>query len=98
MPTPEEAIQGIETRLEALEGRYRQSISAAATIDELDRARACLLGKQSDFTEALRMLGDAPADRRVELGGRINGFRRDVVTCYRSRAVELDPRMGESLG
>lgn len=89
MPTPEEAVQGIETRLEALEAGYRQSFAAAATVEDLDTARGAVLGRGSPLTEALKLMLNAPPDRRVSLGDQINRIHREVVESYRARLVEL---------
>lgn len=93
--TPEEAVQGIETRLETLEAGFKQSFATATTIEELNIARVSLLGSESPLTEALKLMLNAPPERRVSLGDRINRLHRDVMEGYRVRTVELDPRSGE---
>jgi hypothetical protein len=89
MPTPEETVQSIETRLQAIEAEYRQCFSSARTPDALNLARARILGKQSDFTGVLRMMSDVSADRKRELGGRINAFRADVESAYHARMIQI---------
>jgi len=87
--TPKEAVQGIESRLEALEAGYKQTFAAASTIEELDIARVALLGRESPLTEALKSMLNAPPDRRVSLGEQINRIHREIVESYRSRLAEL---------
>jgi phenylalanyl-tRNA synthetase alpha subunit len=89
MPTPEEVIQSIESRLQVIETNYRQRFASANTPEALNTARACILGKQSDFTEVLRMMGEVATDRKREMGGRINAFRADVESAYHARMVEI---------
>lgn len=88
-PASEEAIQNIEAKLKTIEANYRQLFASASTPEALNTARACTLGKQSDFTEVLRMMGDVPADRKREMGGRINAFRADVESAYHARLVQI---------
>ena len=89
MPTPEEVVQSIETRLQTLERDYRASFDSATIPEELNRMRACVLGREGPFTEVLRMMGDVPADRKREMGGRINAFRADVESVYHARMTQI---------
>ena len=89
MPTPEEVIQSIESRLQVVENDYRCRFTSASTPEALNTARACVLGKEGPFTEVLRMMSEVTADRKRELGGRINAFRADVESAYHARMVEI---------
>lgn len=89
MPTSEEAIQAIETAFREIEADYRRDFTAAATLEDLNRARACVVGKESPFTRVLRLLGDVPPDRKVELGKRINAFRTEIDLAYQTRMSEI---------
>jgi hypothetical protein len=89
MPTPEEVIQSIESRLQMVEGEYRRRFTSASTPEALNTARACILGREGPFTEVLRMVSEVPADRKREMGGRINAFRTNVESAYHARMVEI---------
>lgn len=89
MPTSEEAVQSIEARLQVIEADYRQRFASVRTPEALSSARACVLGKQSDFTGVLRMMSDVPADQKREVGGQINAWRARVENAYHARMMEL---------
>ncbi len=65
----------IEAGLAAFGPRARAAFEAAATEQELRNARAEILGKKGELTGILRGVGQAPADKRRELGERVNGVR-----------------------
>ena len=79
----------IEAGLAAFGPRARAAFEAAASEQELRNARAELLGKKGDLTLILRSLGQQPADKRRELGERVNGVRAEVEAAFESRLRAL---------
>jgi len=79
----------IEAGLAAFGPRARAAFEAAATEQELRNARAELLGKKGDLTAILRSLGQQPADKRRELGERVNGVRAEVELAFEARLSAL---------
>jgi phenylalanyl-tRNA synthetase alpha chain len=84
-----EGTQEIEAGLSAFGPRARARFEAAATEQELRLARAEILGKKGELTAILRGLGQAPADKRRELGERVNGVRAEVEAAFEARLTEL---------
>jgi phenylalanyl-tRNA synthetase alpha chain len=89
MPTPEEVIQSIESILQVVENDYRCRFASASTPEALNIARACVLGREGPLTEVLRMMSEVHAERKREMGGRINAFRANVESAYHARMVEI---------
>ena len=79
----------IEAGLAAFGPRARAAFEAAASEQELRNARAELLGKKGDLTAILRSLGQQPADKRRELGERVNGVRAEVELAFEARLSAL---------
>ena len=79
----------IEADLAAFGPRARSAFEAAATEQELRNARAEILGKKGELTRILRSLGQAPADKRRELGERVNGVRAEVESAFEARLSAL---------
>ena len=79
----------IEAGLTAFGPRARAAFEAASTEQALRLARAEILGKKGKLTEILRGLGQAPADRRRELGERVNGVRAEVEAAFEERLAAL---------
>ena len=79
----------IEAGLAAFGPRARAAFEAAATEQELRNARAEILGKKGKLTEILRSLGQVPADKRREVGERVNGVRSDVESAFEARLSAL---------
>ncbi len=79
----------IEAGLAAFGPRARAAFDAALTEQELRNARAEFLGKKGDLTAILRSLGQAAADKRRELGERVNGVRTEVESAFEARLSAL---------
>jgi phenylalanyl-tRNA synthetase alpha chain len=79
----------IEAGLAAFAPRARAAFEAAATEQELRSAKAEILGKKGELTAILRSLGQAPADKRRELGERVNGVRAEVESAFEARLSAL---------
>ncbi|HYP74784.1 MAG TPA: phenylalanine--tRNA ligase subunit alpha [Polyangiaceae bacterium] len=79
----------IEAGLAAFGPRARAAFEAAASEQELRNARAELLGKKGDLTAILRSLGQQPAEKRRELGERVNGVRAQVESAFEARLSAL---------
>ena len=79
----------IEADLAAFGPRARAAFEAAASEQELRNARAEILGKKGELTRILRGVGQAPSDKRRELGERVNGVRAEVESAFEARLSAL---------
>ncbi len=79
----------IEAGLTAFAPRARSAFETASTEQELRNARAEILGKKGELTAILRGLGQAPPDKRRELGERVNGVRAEVEAAFEARLSAL---------
>lgn len=80
----------IELGLEALGERYRSSFAAAATEQELRNANAAILGKKGELTSLLKLMGKVPAERKRDLGERVNAVRLEVEASFEARLAEIE--------
>jgi phenylalanyl-tRNA synthetase alpha chain len=86
----------IEAGLSAFAPRARAAFEAAATEQDLRNAKAEILGKKGELTAILRGLGQAPADKRRELGERVNGVRAEVEAAFEARLKALASALREA--
>ena len=82
-------IQEIETGLLAVGDEYRERFAAAGTEHELRNVRADILGKKGALTRVLRAMSAVPADRKREMGERVNAARADVESAFERRLAEI---------
>ena len=82
-------IQEIETGLLAVGDEYRQRFAAAQTEHDLRNVRADILGKKGALTRVLRAMGAVPADRKREMGERVNAARAEVEAAFDKRLSEI---------
>lgn len=65
-------------------------LHAAATLDELDTARAETMGKRSELTAVQRTLGSLEPDERREVGAQVNALRAAFTDAEAARRAELE--------
>jgi len=89
--------------LEQIIEAARTAIASAATLAELEQAKARFLGKSGSLTELLKGLGKLGAEERPRAGAAINQAKVQVESAIQARrdailAAELDSRLaGESV-
>ncbi|HTS83748.1 MAG TPA: phenylalanine--tRNA ligase subunit alpha [Usitatibacter sp.] len=84
--------------LEQIVEAARTAIASAASIAELEQAKARFLGKAGSLTELLKGLGKLAADERPRAGAAINQAKVEVESVIQSRrdailAAELDSKL-----
>ena len=84
--------------LEQIVEAARTTIASAASIAELEQAKARFLGKAGSLTELLKGLGKLAADERPRAGAAINQAKVEVESIIQSRrdailAAELDSKL-----
>jgi len=84
--------------LEQIVEAARTAIASAASIAELEQAKARFLGKAGSLTELLKGLGKLAADERPRAGAAINQAKVEVESIIQSRrdailAAELDSKL-----
>ena len=84
--------------LEQIVEAARTTIASAASIAELEQAKARFLGKAGSLTELLKGLGKLAADERPRAGAAINQAKVEVESVIQSRrdailAAELDSKL-----
>ena len=75
----------IEKGLEKLAAAFREAFAAAKDEQALRDAHAKILGKKGDLTQLLRQMGAVPADRRKEVGERVNNLKLEVEAAFADR-------------
>ncbi|MFH1726380.1 MAG: phenylalanine--tRNA ligase subunit alpha [Elusimicrobiota bacterium] len=67
-----------------------ESVSAAKTLDELERLRVGLLGRKGRLTFLLKGLKDLPLEERRRLGPEANALKTSVQRALETRRGDLD--------
>ena len=84
--------------LQQLRGEAEAAIEAAGSAAELEQLRVRYLGRKSELTQALRSIGELPAEQRGPVGKQANEVRRALEELLEGRtakleAAELDRRL-----
>jgi phenylalanyl-tRNA synthetase alpha chain len=84
--------------LEQIIEAARTAIASAATIADLEQAKARFLGKSGSLTELLKSLGKLPAEERPRAGASINRAKTEVESMIGGRrdailAADLDSKL-----
>ncbi len=77
-------------RLEQAAREAPRRLAIARDLDELERLRLEYLGRKGLVTEALHGLGAVPAERRREVGQRVNEVKRLIGELLEQRRQELE--------
>jgi phenylalanyl-tRNA synthetase alpha chain len=67
-------------------------IEATQTLNDLDQIRVSVLGKKGSLSEALKSLGQVPADERPKLGALANEWKTKIETAIEARKVNLEAK------
>lgn len=76
--------------LEHILSEVRNHVSTAPTREELERLRVHYVGKKGVITSLLHQLKDLPAEKRKEMGARLNDVKTDVEKVLKARQSELN--------
>jgi phenylalanyl-tRNA synthetase alpha chain len=76
--------------LQQLRGEAEAAIGAAGSASELEELRVRYLGRKSRLTQALRSIGELPAEQRGPVGKEANEVRRALEGLVERRAAELE--------
>ena len=79
----------LEAGLSAAAERARARYAAATSEQDLRAARAEILGKKGELTAVLRGLGQAPPEKRRELGERVNKLKDEIEVGFEARLREI---------
>ncbi len=71
------------------------SVAAAQTLADLDHVRVTVLGKKGTLSEALKSLGQVPAEERPKLGALANEWKSKVESAIDARKVDLEAKQIE---
>ena len=86
----DDPVGAIERGLAELGDAYRGGFAAAATEAALRDEHAKILGKkQGTLTRVMALMRDVPADRRPQVGAKINTFKAQVEAAFEARLGEL---------
>lgn len=77
-------------RLDGIREEGLAALSAAATLEELDAAKAAVMGKRGALTEVQRGLGALDEAQRREAGARVNAVRTALTELESARRRELE--------
>jgi phenylalanyl-tRNA synthetase alpha chain len=86
--------------LQQLRAEAEAAIGAAGSASELEELRVRYLGRRSQLTQALRSIGELPAEQRGPVGKEANEVRQALEALLKERsgqleASELDRRLAE---
>jgi phenylalanyl-tRNA synthetase alpha chain len=86
--------------LQQLRAEAEAAIGAAGSASELEELRVRYLGRRSQLTQALRSIGELPAEQRGPVGKEANEVRHALEALLKERsgqleASELDRRLAE---
>ena len=79
----------IEAQLSAIQQRATDDISAASSLDELDKVRVKYLGKKGELSKVLGCMGKLPAEERPKVGGLTNQIKTSLQTQIDRREESL---------
>lgn len=89
MPTPEEDVQNIESRLQSIEADYRQRLALSNNIGDLDAAKADLFSDGGDLIQVLRGVRLLPLEYHPQVGDLVVSFRDRVEAAYQERSTQI---------
>lgn len=89
-------IQDIEAGLLAVGDEYRERFSRATSEHDLRYVRADILGKKGALTRVLRSMNLVPAERKREMGEKVNAARSEVEAAFETRLNEIRRSLREA--
>ncbi len=87
-----DAAADIESGLRALSESFRERLAAADDEPSMRAARAEVLGKKGELTKILRGMGKVPAEKRREIGERVNAVKAEVEADFEKAVTALARR------
>ena len=79
----------IEAQLSAVQQRATEEISAASSLDELDKTRVRYLGKKGDLSKVLGGMGKLSAEERPKIGALANQAKTALQSQIEQRKSDL---------
>ncbi len=89
MSSSETESQQISSQLGAVQQRATDDISAAASLDELDKVRVKYLGKKGDLSKVLGGMGKLSAQERPKIGKLANEAKTTLLSQIEQRKDDL---------
>jgi phenylalanyl-tRNA synthetase alpha chain len=89
-------IQDIEAGLLAVGDEYRSRFCSASSEHDLRFIRADILGKKGALTRVLRSMSGVPAERKREVGEKVNAARAEVEAAFDARLRALRNALREA--
>ncbi len=83
-------MSGDAETFDRLEASARAEIARAATLPDLQEARARLLGRKGSVSALLRSIGALGAEERAARGQAVNALRDRIEACVAERRAELE--------
>jgi len=83
-------VSGDAETLDRLLASARAEIAAAATLPELQEARARLLGRKGSVSALLRSIGELDPQARAARGQEVNALRDRIEACVAERRAALE--------
>jgi phenylalanyl-tRNA synthetase alpha chain len=78
------------TSLDKLKETSLKAVSALSSLDELEKVRVSLLGKNGEITSELKKLGTLPAEERKDYGQAVNQVKVSVAEALETKKVVLE--------
>ncbi|MDX8414021.1 MAG: phenylalanine--tRNA ligase subunit alpha [Mariprofundales bacterium] len=82
-------IEGITTRLQALQQQVLDEVAAVVSLEELVQCRVAVQGKRGALTQILRGMGGLDADERPLVGSKVNSVKAVLQAAFDSREATL---------
>src|SRR3954462_3782098 len=77
-------------RFDELRREAEEGISAAKTAGELEELRVRYLGRKAELTQALRSIGELPAEERGPVGKAANQAKQALEALLERRSADLE--------
>ena len=87
----------MESEIEKIKKSSKEEIASAATLDDLERVRISLVGRNGALTALLRALKDLTLEERARIGAEANRIRDEIETLLASRREMLARAYQESV-
>lgn len=81
----DDPVRAISDGLASLGTDYEKAFAEAKSEGDLRAAQARVLGKKGDLTKVLSLMRHVPADRRPEVGAKVNAFKGEVEKAFQVR-------------
>ncbi len=89
-------IMSVHSQIEEKGKTALEQIQRATALEGLDEVRVSVLGKKGSLSEALKQLGQVPAEERPKLGALANEWKSKIEVAIEAKRIELEAQKIEA--